>query len=184
MVKSLYKSAYHANWFLIFHHNSNGGYFSSNELLMYYSEHKYSALETLEKYRINGYFEFLLEYPQLDGYNRFIQKSNPTKTASIEGYRKKHLSWELHDFGGLALSSDPSCTYIDGSPGNGNDWFYSIGLYNKWDYGDIPGPYNKGEGDYYLHEVNLWIRIYNLNSCKPNHRNHINSLLFITLFFS
>ena len=184
MVKSLYKHAYHANWFLIFHHNSAGGYFSNNELLMYYSDHKYSALGSLEKYRINGFFEFLLEYPELDGYSRFIQISNPTQTKSIEGYKKKHLSWETRGFGGLALSSDTSYTYIDGTPGNAINWHYAIGSYTKWTDGYIPGPFYVGEGKIDLQEVNLWIRIFNSNLCESSHRTCFNSLLFFILIFS
>ena len=184
MVNSLYKYAYHANWFLIFHHNSDGGYFSNGELLMYYSDDKYSALGSLEKYRRNGFFEFLLEYPELEGYNRFVQTSNPTQTRKISGYQKRHLSWEVNNFGGLALSSDTGSTFIDGSPGNGNGWHYAIGSYSKWGFGHIPGPYGSDSSYVDLKEVNLWIRIFDSNTCKLNHRNNIKLLFFITLSIS
>ena len=100
----------------------------------------------------------MLEYPQLESFNRFKQTSNPTISSTCEGYTHIHISWTDNDFGGLALSENSGMTFIDGSPGNGNGWHYSIGLKKAW-YTWIPGPYNEFQSNYEIIEVNLWVRV-------------------------
>ena len=180
-----YKYSHSASWFLIFHHNSTGGYFDETNWLWFNTEHRYSALGTLEKYRINGKLEFLLEYPQFEGFNRFKQTSNQKVSKTIEGYKPIHLSWTTNSFGGLALS-DYKGAFIDGSPGNLNGWFYAIAARNSWN-GNIPGPYEKDQGFYQTTEVNLWIRVPLLctNILYKRYNNHLISisLLIIGLLY-
>lgn len=169
---SIYKHAHGANWFLIFHHNLLGKYFASSEYLFANSEHKYSALGMLEKFRINGEFEFLLEYPQTTGYNRFKQTSNPATTNDrVDNYVKKHISWDYHGFAGLALSSSSS-TFIDGSPGI-TSWFYAIGQNSAWCCGNIPGPFYQEEESILIDEVNLWVRMPYLRTFSSCRRSRL-----------
>ena len=178
-MSTIIKNAHRASWFLIFHHNSAGGYFSTSEQLSTCSTHKYSALGILEKFRINGEFEFLLEYPQIEGFNRFKQTSNPTKSSKVTGFVKKHLSWESCSFAGLALSSSSS-TFIDGSP-NADTWYYAIALYSKWGGGDIPGPFSEGVT---ITEVNLWVRVLLTITSLSLKKRSFNSYLMILLLAS
>ena len=170
---NFYKYAHRANWFLIFHHSSkNSEYFDETNWLMFNSENRYSALGTLEKYKISGKFEFLLEYPQLEGYNRFKQTSNPTVSDKIEGYQPIHLSWTSYSFGGLALSSNTGFTFIDGSPGT-DGWFYAIASKVPWVGDYIPGAFDKGYDGCNTTEVNLFVRVPIVCSAISYRKNYI-----------
>ena len=181
----IYKREHDADWFLVFHHNSAGGYFSPSDELFSSTEHKYSRLGKLEKYRIHGEFEFLLEYPELKGYNRFKQTSNPTKFSTVSDFSIVNLSWKKYGFAGLAISTSKDWTFIDGSP-NDNDWFYAIASRKKWIHGDIPGPVYSDEGNPPIHEVNLWVRVpsfFSPMSCKKSNL-HVSLFSLVFLCYS
>ena len=152
------KKQYGAAWVLVFLHDSSTGlYYSNTEVLSTSSQYKYSILNYLEDFKYQGVWEFLLEYPELQGYNRWNQSSNPTKSTSVTDYNPIHITWDINDWNGLALSST-SNTFIDGSP-TSNSFFYSIGLYRQWRE-SIPGPYNITDDEYEaIHKVLLWARI-------------------------
>lgn len=162
------KYDYGVNWLLLFYHNSTGGvYFNSeSEVLLTNSNQKYSILNILdEEYRIDYYFEFLLEYPGIQGYNRWKQGVNPllaTDSSTIDlEYVPVNLSWTTRSFGGIAKSNKVQNTYIEGSI-RSDIWFYSIGAYYGNTYIDqycpqkdcIPGP----DLTYNIKSVKLWVR--------------------------
>ena len=157
------------NWLKIFYHNSsNGIYFNNlNETLNCNTEFKYSILYKINSsFKINGKFEFLLEYPELfPNYNHWTQVKNPLETFEIIdgnndlGYEPIHIDWDAQYWGGLITSSRTSNTLLDGSVGN-IKWHYSIGAINKDYYPKFPGP------GIYIHEVILWIRIPNFINSK------------------
>lgn len=130
------------------------------------SENMYSILHMLnDKYKINGKFEFLLEYPELGGCNRWKQSLNPLfdtdDSAQAVGYEGINISWSVTQWGGLVRSSQKSFTVLDGSCGSVN-WHYAIGVYKGNSYsntqcpplGDcFPGPSSINR------VVLLWVRI-------------------------
>ena len=68
-----FKHDHNASWVLLLHHISEeGDFFTRDNVEDITSENLYSRLKYLEKYRFRSKFEFLLEYPQLSGYNRHI----------------------------------------------------------------------------------------------------------------
>ena len=178
------KHAYNKKWLLIFHHNVSGGYFSKNEVLDSKNENKFSCLGELEKYRINGKFAFLLEYPEYEGYISCIQSSNPTNTTQVKDFYLLHNSWsDGVSFEGFALSSDSS-TFIDGSPNYGN-WFHAIGQYTNWGFGKIAGPYDYFHKITNFNIVNLWVGISNnefSNKANKYKRYSIFVLIFNIMF--
>lgn len=85
----------------------------------------------LNNYQSKDGFEFLLEYSDLTGYNRWKQSSNPltiTKNSSMKkvpGYTPIKISWDSNGWGGLAKSNNGT-SLLDGSVGS-NENFYAIG---------------------------------------------------------
>ena len=122
----------------------------------YEALHKQSILYNLEQYKNkSGQFEFMLEYSDVYGYNRWIQTSNPvTESENVTGYKNVRTSWTTTKWYGLALSSSGN-TLIDGN--QGSNWWYSVGTL-KPHQGGIPvytGAISKGSSS-------LWVRIDNL----------------------
>lgn len=161
---NIYKYDKGIPWILVFHHNSSTGKFfvkNSYDYLYIKEEYKYSILSQLEDYRLNGGFEFLLEYPELseEGYNHWYQTSNPIKTSTVSGYSNRSISWTIKGWAGLCLCSDSDGAFLDGSSIN---WHYAIGAYSEWVSGKkcFPGPYSDDyKTKYIIHEVFLWVRI-------------------------
>lgn len=126
------KTENNANWVRLFYHNSKSGtvLFDKNnkaEFLKCHTADKQSDLWALEQFRgKDGKFELLLQYQNSTGYNRWKQSSNFTKETTITGYEAVAVSWTTQSWGGLALSSTPTNTWVDGSPGAGT-WYYAIG---------------------------------------------------------
>ena len=181
----LTKTQYEAIWLKIFHHNSNGGIFFTNE-----SNAKKSNLPNLysifweisNKFKIEGYFEFLLEYPELIGYNRWKQNVFPLealKTDSIS-YIPIQNTWTGFGWKGLYKSSRPESTLIDGT----SDlccWFFSIGSYGKYYSPRFPGPNIDGYAEPTVQEAILWLRITDL-SILNSYQTSKKSLKSINLF--
>lgn len=173
------KIAYGASWLHVFHQTHNkSSMFRPEIALNYRDDEKFSILGRLEEFRYKGRFEFLLEYKEVPGYNRFSQTSNPTRMDTVENFRPIHLSFET-GFYGLALSSNNDCTFIDASPGPAGSWGFAIASYNNY-YDGIPGP-----GSHIVHEVDLWVRIplYVRNSCGIVKRNSNELLLYLLLIY-
>ena len=168
------KSTYDAHWLKIFYHNSsNGVYFNnSNDSIFIDTKQKYSILQKIDdSFKYNNKFEFLLEYPELSGYNRWRQNINPINDieklgiSPANGYEPVQISWNLSIWGGL-VKSIYTCSLLDGSVG-ATTWWFSIGCYyGCWTGEKFPGP-NSIE----VTQVYLWIRIKDFDpfqkiSCK------------------
>lgn len=179
-IKLPVKKAYGCTWIRVFHHNSSGGLKSN----MFTNETEAAKVDLPNKQSVLGYldtitikspatkYEFLLEYPEVSGYNRWYQSANPWTTTiangtgneTAPGYRAIQISWNTNYWGGLTKSTS-SATAINGSVGSSN-WFFAIGAYQCHpascrDNPDstvvtgIPGPNSlsiKGS-------VDLWMRI-------------------------
>ena len=157
------KTAHNTTWKLVFYHNSaKGGYFSSHsEAAKSNTDYKYSIIgEIDEKYKINGTFEFLLEYPTLTGYNRWKQSISPILNQEVLGqaaigYSPVSLTWSDSCWGGMVKSNDAQYTLLDGASKCGPEyWWYCIGALNDYLRPNFPGPSGIS-----VPEAYLWVRI-------------------------
>ena len=160
------------SWFLIFHHNvKNGELFKGkNEALYYRGTDKFSLLSRINnKFKINGqYFEFKITYPEYDDCIHFTQKTNPMLVNEIEegtvDVKKESNMNDHYHFSGLALGEN-DFTLLD-TNGKEDIWFYSIGQFNfDINYNSsMPGPHwYCNITNNLIHEVNLYIKIIDLN---------------------
>ena len=165
-------------WLLLFQHNISKvkTYFSNyTEFLSINTYEKYSILNSLDdSYKISNKFEFLLEYPDLGGFNIWTQTHNPLKSLPEEsnGYSPILISYSLYGWRGLSISSSNNSTFLDGSP-NEDGWYYSIGQKVTWVNQTIPGPYDVSKSPYVeefdkyaVYIVKLWVKVSELFSCQ------------------
>ena len=163
-----------AVWKKVFYHNSRNGTVlwtgGDAEALSSNTADKYSILGQLEDYRnSSGQLEFLLEYPEMTGYNRWLQTSNPATSSPhiVTGYTPVGTpTWTTQSWAGLARTMNSANSFIDGNTALGTgttNWYYSLGCRISWPttapYG-IPGPNGT------VQEVELWVRIDNLPNYK------------------
>ena len=164
------KTAYNKKWILVFHHevNKTDGLplFNSFEQVKHFNEtERYSILGDIDRFKYNGKFEFLLEYPNLEGCNIWTQTVSPIDAQHGQdiGYKEVNITWRNNYFGGIARAYS-NHTFLDGSPTK-TDYYYAIGLKDPWkQYHTIPGPhdisvYPYTDEKYHVFEVNLWLRI-------------------------
>ena len=146
-----------ATWLKVYYTNSKNGtvlWKDIDELGFSLQAYKWSILGMLPYFYNNTWkYEFLLEYPSLNKYNRWRQTSNPLLASqSVSGYSPISIQMSGNNWGGLSLSSTKgTSTIIDGSPGS-TDWYYAIGQQAVYQ-GGIPA------NDPSVQEVYLWIRI-------------------------
>ena len=181
----LLKEEYGLSWMLIFRHKIVPGTedFLFNEDLLRESteENRFSLLGNINNsFRFRGKYEFLLEYPEHNGYYRWKQRLNPFTAKQYDniGYEKIHEEWTEFKFGGITRSSS-GCSILDGRPRSG-DYYYAIGLNTSWGNNLIPGPFTGRSKP--VREVKLWIRI-NYPYCTFYSKKRINNLilLFVSL---
>lgn len=178
-IKVPVKKAYGCTWVRVFHHNSSNGLIDN----MFADETEVAKVNLPNKQSVLGYldtitiadptikYEFLLEYPEVTGYNRWYQSENPWTTTVANGtgdevapgYRAIHISWDTNYWGGLTKSTS-TATALNGSVGHSN-WYFAIGAYQCWpascrDASDtttvtgVPGPNVLIKGS-----IDLWMRI-------------------------
>ena len=183
------KYQYWRNWLLIFHHNIDKGHFSPDKSDCYESNipGKYSAIGLInELFKINEYYEFLLEYPE-NGSIVWKQKISPmnfTETSIENDDIGLDILYNRHNFAyfkGIMKSSSSSCFDCDNY--KLSNFWYSIGLINTG-HSKIPGP-KIGSKNIEVNEVSLWIRVpsYLTCNCKQSRSIH-NSILFICILLS
>ncbi len=133
--------------------NGDGKFTDENEALNCNMSNKYSILAHLEEFRsTNGKFEFLLQYPEISGYNRWLQTSNPCTTIdAVTGYEAISISWSSAWSGGLTKGNNIYCL-LDGQIGT--SWWYSVASYVDY-HGGMAGPY-----DDIVTQTALWVRYY------------------------
>ena len=109
-----YKIFNGTEWMKIFHHNmtkQSEGFNSFEEAKFVSTKNKYSILSLIDKrYLIKGKYEFLLEYPSIQGFNRWRQTLFPLDEhdekgkSCVIGYEKVYISWNTSSWCGLSLS--------------------------------------------------------------------------------
>jgi hypothetical protein len=183
------KRQYGALWELIFYHDITGGLFSASAALCSNNEKLYSIIGMIgDDYKNGEYFEYLLEYPEVPGYNRWKQKiaianTTPGQTSADIGYKGVKIDFSDAQWGGIARSTTTCCTVFDGSPGDNNGFWYSIGATAYYDSRtQYPGPVYASQTDGVKYSL-LWIRVPPrlLISCSHKHNFISNCLLFISL---
>jgi len=169
---------YGSKWLKVFYHDSStGSYFSSlSEALSTNNQYKYSILGSIDtKYRINEKFEFLLEYPGFDGYNRWKQSLNPKDDQEITGkkatgYEGVEISFPGRNWGGLVMSSNEA-TFFDVTAGY-SSWWYSIGCKkSNWETLSFPGPAFNDTSYIPVSKVILWVRNDHLEPMTNNYKS-------------
>ena len=154
-------------WLKIFYHNSTNCAFFTKESEIQYIDtaEKFSLLGRItNEFKLEGSYEFLLQYPEVKGYNRWKQTSYILETTgSTTGYEanQEDISWSMSYWKGLARTTTTSETFIDGSFNSGWYW-YSLGAKGGYSSKNrFPGPSTSyGNGPSVL-EVYLWIRVNN-----------------------
>ena len=157
-------------WLKVFFHNMTNlvGFSDENEAILCNEKDKYSILGELNsslKQR-NGKFEFIIEYPEKEIYNQWLQTNNPIDEVEnsaktfCEGFKSKHNGAPNKKWGGLAKSADgaESLTLINGTPGEtgGQNWMFAIGMYNGRSWNNNTNlPSNKDP----VNIVYLWVKI-------------------------
>ena len=155
-------------WLKVFAHkynNTNDCFSNESEARHNIEENKFSILDEInESMRINGKYEFIIEYP--NEYFHWRQSSNPLEETEIinknaaEGFVSLHNGTEMSKWGGLVKSSinisGVISSFLEGNPGN-DWWMFSIGMYcniRGWDTKKgIPGSVSG------VPSVRLWVRI-------------------------
>ena len=143
--------------------NVSSDYFHENDDFEYINEkNKFSIIKYINlQFKYNGYYEFLLEYPSVLGYNRWKQRLFPTETddPSSIGYLSDSCScsWTGRHWGGLFKSSRPQYTYLEGSALDDRYW-YSIGAKMRYDKDYyFAGPVLPGENAVIVQQVLLYV---------------------------
>ena len=166
------KEEYNAKWLKIFDHNSTDSNFFStqSEVLFSINKNKYSILEYLPKInRYDNFYEFTLEYPGHDGFNRWKQSISPLNvrvgTAEYSNIEYYAINNTWNDcFSSLVLTNNYyQNTFLSSSCTNGY-WVYAIGAFQQWvNKNSFPGTvYYVGSQLSTLFVVSraiIWIRI-------------------------
>ena len=165
------KNEFNKRWLKVFYHNCAGGvWFNTEEEIKYIDEpQRYSILGLVNnKLNFGGYYEFLLQYPEFEGYNNWKQsifptKANETITTDL-GYTCEtsddcSCSWTQNYWKGLILSSLYDLTFIDGSVDQ-CCWRFAIGAKKGYEQNvGFPGPAGGTAGSGLAREqVYLWLR--------------------------
>ena len=183
---------------LIFRHHieSKSDLFTSSEnYLSINTPNKYSIIGQIAKnkeyYKSNGYFEFILEYPELKGCNHWKQSIFPSEAEhGVEnGFVDLGFSYpanSAHEWHGL--SKGKSGSYLDGTPHEDN-WHYPIGQpYLYCEHYALPSPLDTScSTGHYLKDTSLYIVIpferfiHKEFHCKSNYFSLVSIVMLIMI---
>ena len=177
------KYAYDSYWLLLYYHNFDiSGPWVRGTAERNFETNKYSILYSINpSLKINGEYEFLLEYPEKNGYQRWYQSSNPMEEfenpslgkRNAEGYREHTVSWTTCGWGGLVRTSNQDIVLLDGTTYH-DDSYYSIGRYSSYN-GAVPG----NDNDILIKISILWIRVVSFDKCTIKYKmTNTNNLMF------
>ena len=185
------RTSYGKTWLLVFHHVASPVKFNSSMCLHSDEEGKYNHFGSISNiFKINGYFEFILEYP---GSREITWKQNVSPIDVTEsnletddiGLIITHNKNNLLRFRGLMKSSSGAC--YDGDGSEIGYCKYSIGQISTA-YDGIPGPvFFDGSQETWSTEnwVKVWIRVpAGKFTCRQNKYHNNNTFLILTVFIS
>ena len=181
-----YKIFRGASWLKIFYQDADLGNFTEVDQAKSCNETgKFSILEKardMHHYWSDKY-EFLLEYPSLQGFNRWQQSIYPLDASNddVGEFFNVSCSWTVNYWKGLQRYTN-GCALLEGSIGNYR-WYYAIGMkvncHRDWPH-YFPGPSGKQS------KVYLWMRVPDIKgafdlTCKCS--NHRLSRSFVVIVF-
>jgi hypothetical protein len=162
------------DWLKVFrHYSGDGDFFSSsndwaeakNTNTDNPQANKYSILDTLYRYELDGKFTFKLVYPSQSlenpAYsnvtNIWSQTNNPVRDnglGGVTGYTAIDIDSVSSGWGGLERYDAQSATFLDGTLIPQGNWWWAIGSKNAYDGGNpnFPGP------GYTTRLVELWVK--------------------------
>lgn len=154
-----------SRWVLVFYHDSSKGSFFDDSVaetcnIEYCSdEYRYSQVGKInELNKISSFYEFFLEYPEINSYVIWTQTIAPlagaeTSTERNNGFKLKQKR-NATKFSGLMRSLQSSYAPIDGSDYPGNFW-YTLGAKRSYTQGAnaFTGPF------YEVQKAYLWMRV-------------------------
>ena len=149
-------------WVKIYYLNSTNKVFFKNkeEALFSLNKNKYSILGKInDKFKKDGYFEFLLQYPHNKAYAIWKQRVNP-----IEADHNTDIGFEMVEninftgFDGLALSKN-EYSLLDGMT-RSELWYFAVGVYKSWSNDRCFPGINEDKGNLCIYEANLYIKVY------------------------
>jgi hypothetical protein len=115
---------------------------------------KYSILNTVENYKLNGKYTFKLVYPKLGLHNIWSQRNNPVNdpgNGGVDSYVGIDIQMTSNSWGGLERLDSQNSTFLDGTVDSPN-WYYAIGS-KSWS-----GPTTFPGYSPPVDEVELWIK--------------------------
>lgn len=116
---------------------------------------KYSILDTVEKYKLDGKYTFKINYPQSGITNIWSQTNNPVLdngSAGVSGYTPISIDTTDNGWGGLERYDAQTSTFLDGTLSPRGNWFYAIGSKSWGGNTTFPGHNTP------VNEVELWIK--------------------------
>ena len=191
-----FRSFQGAQWLKVFYHRPGDEcvIFENEDQFMSINEkQRYSIYGELnEDFKINGKYEFLIDYPDISKFNWWRQSKLPyddNEEAGVytaEGYENVSISMTNVSWGGLVRQAIPyiteeqkcgsNCSFVEGSVGIEN-YYYAIGL--RANHTTVPA------ADVWVPDVYLWIRIVGVNPsflCTKLIYNQLHKLPFVPIF--
>ena len=166
--KYQYQYFFHIRFLRIFYHDysSKVAFDSLEEAENVNTQYKFSILNEIdESYKIDGKYEFLLNYSDINNCNWWRQTNFPleetlsSSDTHVKGYEPLHISWKSNNFGGLEKTPfhfKYNCVpcLLDGAIYQ-DKWYYAIGLVKDCsNYNFIPADQEEGQT-----ETTLYIRV-------------------------
>ncbi len=162
------RAQFDGDWVKIFRHRSSDNDFFSSTNSWAEAKftnpdnpmaNKYSILDYLYMFEVNGKFTFKLDYPGNGITNIWSQTNNPVigdGSGGVDNYTAISIEASGNHWGGLEYRSS-SPTFLDGSVNHSN-WWYAIGSTNTYDSGNpnFPGPGSVTE------LAELWVKYKNV----------------------
>ena len=185
-------------WLKVFYHNYTGIVLFKNEeeALLTNSPQKYSILSHIGlTNKINGKYEFILHWADLNHYVWWKQDNNPiyeeeNGTSECQGFVPITNTTPLRNWGGLVKTVKPNeiervSNLLDGNPGS-NEWYFAIGMYewatNVWHDVGIPA----FDSNHHSHLVYLWLRYPSpfLTCAVKTSKHYLNNIFFVLIVSS
>jgi hypothetical protein len=116
---------------------------------------KYSILDTLYRYKIDGKFTLKINYPSNGITNIWSQTNNPVRddgSGGVTGYTAIDIDTTASGWGGLERYDAQNSTFLDGTLSPQSNWYYAIGS-KAWSGATTFPGHNTP-----VNEVELWVK--------------------------
>lgn len=170
---------------VFYHDSSNGDWFSIDELYYAKSSNKLNLLGNItDEYKINGYFEFIIDYGNIKiswKQKKNIKDTTSTDTSESIGY----INNGVEHFGGLIRSDYPNNALYDGIH-NSKRWWFCVGaMDNTYSDYTFPGVFYSESNTIRTKTITVWMKInpkLMFKTCKTK-RNYLFIAHFLALIY-